>query len=84
MTTRTSTALIAKGSNQHRVWVKYKLLDKQAKEVCIGDVVHTRREKAPFVVLNWDDTKMHVKSMCEKGYFQSFYPAVFSLLLVEV
>ena len=31
MTTRTSTALIARGTNQNRVWLKYKLLDKQAK-----------------------------------------------------
>ena len=84
MTTRISTALIARGSNRNRVWLKYKLLDKQAKEVCIGDVVHTRREGAAYTVQNWDDTKMHVKSMCEGGYFQSFYPAVFSLLIVEV
>jgi len=79
-----ATAVIARGTNQHRVWVRYKLIDKQAKEVCIGDVVHTRREKIAFVVESWDDTKVHVKSMCEGGYYQSFYPAVFSLLLVEV
>lgn len=84
MTPRTSTALIARGTNQNRVWLKYKLLDKQAKEVCIGDVVHTRREDAAFIVQSWDDSKVHVKSMCERGYYQSFYPAVFSLMLVEV
>lgn len=59
-----------------------KLLNQQAKEIRIGDVVHTRREGAPFVVESWDDSKVHVKSMCERGYYQSFYPAVFSLLLV--
>jgi len=80
----TATAVIARGSNKHRVWVRYKLIDKQAKEMCIGDVVHTRREGAAFIVQNWDNSKVHTKSMCEKGYFQSFYPAVFSLLIVEV
>ena len=79
-----ATAVIARGTNQNRVWVRYKLIDKQAKEMRIGDVVHTRREKMPFVVESWDDTKVHTKSMCGGGYYQSFYPAVFSLLLVEV
>ena len=79
-----ATAVIARGSNKNRVWVKYKLIDKQANEMRIGDVIFTRREKVPFVVESWDDTKVHVRSLCEAGYFQSFYPAVFSLMLVEV
>ena len=79
-----ATAIVARGSNKHRVWVKYKLIDKQAVEMRIGDVIFTRREKVPFVVEGWDDTKVQVRSLCEGGYWQSFYPAVFSLLLVEV
>ena len=77
------TAVIARGSNKNRVWVRYKLLDGQRKEMRIGDVVHTRREKMAFVVENWDDTRVHVKSMCDGGYYLSFFPKVFSLLLVR-
>ena len=79
-----ATAVVARGTNQNRVWVRLKLLDNQAKELHIGDVIFTRREKVPFVVESWDDTKVHVRSLCEAGYFQSFYPAMFSLMLVEV
>jgi hypothetical protein len=66
-----------------KAWARYKLINKQAKEVGLGDVVHTRREGAAHIVQSWDGTKVHTKSMCDRGYCQSYYPAVFELFLVE-